>query len=800
MAKNHSKSVATQLKAMAKYARNGVKSAALGGKGDDTPFEQAFSNLAHAYLQDKAPGLLDHEIGFQLLDRNNENTKAVGVFAFKVGSMWLYAPMFFLNGDLKGHELLYLKNQDMFVPLKENWINYLVNRKPNVLGQGVDRNMAALGQRQPDFTQLSRSPSKFGSAKPTLKEMITAVMPALAKTATMNTQAAFEEIGKTLNFAQFLKEARLHTIDMLVKTCQHAPELAAALNEFHGLSIIKEAIAAATARENTVKIASVLSEAPEEPAAVKGLKVITMDTTVQTKLPEGHTEEDQEKLLRDGVLILDQRDRDNVSVPYQIQVEKKLFNPTSSGLYDILVKQGDIERCYVAMYPMGAGKRADFVTVVRVDGQPTWVNTRADQVFALTQIEGDEFATWFDGLKAATSLPTGRSRAMLISKNGDATCPIRVLRELGESEYGTTSYEVHLEDHSKYPPKGHISPCCYTDPLNYDKWRDGVRIHLNGKHGSSLRNSMGDIFVPEGFKLLKCAPGEDDKTEADAGDQGACGCGESDPPALMPGNLVDAQLALMSKTAALTVYHSGTDVTVNDRLIGTPTAALVHLVKDHGLREAAAREILQKAATAKKVATRIKYANPYGAPMMVNDAPTAPTIPSPVMGGESVLGTTAPTQLGIDLGVPVSGMSAMRTDRSVYNPNPMYDKGVLGKMPERDIQQILDAANSGQKEVFDTAMIGGMLRAVRDDSLVDRYMGELTKGLDKLGRILFMFYWHGDRFADRYGKADMPELEDSLRNAFEMLGDVILFLKQKTIDPYPDANSQNVDLSAVANS
>ena len=105
---------------MAKYARTGVKYATLGGRGDDTPFEQAFSNLAHAYLQDKAPGLLDHEIGFQLLDRNSENTKAVGVFAFKVGAMWLYAPMFFLNGDLKGHELLYLKNQDMFVPLKEN--------------------------------------------------------------------------------------------------------------------------------------------------------------------------------------------------------------------------------------------------------------------------------------------------------------------------------------------------------------------------------------------------------------------------------------------------------------------------------------------------------------------------------------------------------------------------------------------------------------------------------------------------------------------------------------------------------
>jgi hypothetical protein len=162
------------------------------------------------------------------------------------------------------------------------------------------------------------------------------------------------------------------------------------------------------------------------------------------------------------------------------------------------------------------------------------------------------------------------------------------------------------------------------------------------------------------------------------------------------------------------------------------------------------------------------------------------------MGGETIMGSSVPTQLGIDVGVPVTGMSASQTDRQIYNPNPMFDS--------KDVRSVVDAAQSGQKEVFDTAMIGGMLRAVRDDSLVDRYMGDLTKGLDKLGRILFMFYWHGDRFAERYGKADMPELEDSLRNAFEMLGDVILFLKQKTIEPYPEESGADVDLGAVANS
>lgn len=787
-------SVKHWLKVMQSYDRTQTKYADLGGKGDDTSFEQSFSNLAHAYLRDSAPKLLDHEIGFQLLDRNRENTKAVGVFAFKVGSNWLYAPVFFLNGDLKGHELLYIKNQDMFVPLKENWINYLINRKPNILGSGVQRNLSSLGQRQPDFTQLSRSPAKFGSAQPTLKEMMTAAMPAFAKSATLNTAQAFKEMGEALDLPTFLKHAGLEVIASLIKTCQHAPQLAKAIDDFHGLDVVREAMVMAKFREDAArnKIASVLSEAPKEPASAKGLKVITYDTTVQTKAPVGYSEEDQEKLLRDGVLIQDQRDRDNVSIPYHIQVEKKLFNPTESGLYEILVKPGDIERCYVAVQPQGAAKRENFVTVVRVDGARNWLNTRADQVFALSRIEGEEFDKWFDGLPEANSVPSKDARYIALSKRGDTTAPFRVIKEYGDSN-GSTVYEVHLEDHSKYPPKGSICGSCYTDPLNYDKWRDGVRIHLNGKKGASLRASMGDIYVPEGFKLLKVTKGEDDAETAE--DQGACGCGESDPPALMPGNLVDAQLALMQKTAAMTVYHNGTRVEIHTpKLIEKELSekqALVTLVERHGLREQAAREILKQASAKRKFECRVKYADPYGGPMMINGAPSAPTDPGPVMGGESIMGTSVPTQLGIDTAVQVPGMSASQTDRSVYNPNTLLD--------QKDVRSVIDAAQSGQREVFDTAMVGAMLRAVRDDSLVDRYMGELTKGLDKLGRILFMFYWHGDRFAERYGKADMPELEDSLRNAFEMLGDVILFLKQKTIEPYPEEAAQDIDLGAIAN-
>ena len=147
-----------------KYLKQLVKQATLGGEQSEG-FEQAFSSLAYAYLKDKAPRLLDFIIGFQLVDRNEDNTKAVGIFGFKVGDQWLYAPVFFLNGDLKGHELLYLKKQDMFVPLKENWVNHVISRKPHILGEASAKNTFQLGGLLPNLNRLASPPvaTKFSA-------------------------------------------------------------------------------------------------------------------------------------------------------------------------------------------------------------------------------------------------------------------------------------------------------------------------------------------------------------------------------------------------------------------------------------------------------------------------------------------------------------------------------------------------------------------------------------------------------------------------------------------------------------
>ena len=81
--------------------------------------------------------------------------------------------------------------------------------------------------------------------------------------------------------------------------------------------------------------------------------------------------------------------------------------------------------------------------------------------------------------------------------------------------------------------------------------------------------------------------------------------------------------------------------------------------------------------------------------------------------------------------------------------------------------------------------------------MIDRYMGDLMKGMDRLARILFLFYWHQEEFEERFGADKMPEVEDGLRNAFESMGDIVLFLKQRQVEPYPD-EAADVDLKSIA--
>jgi hypothetical protein len=172
----------------------------------------------------------------------------------------------------------------------------------------------------------------------------------------------------------------------------------------------------------------------------------------------------------------------------------------------------------------------------------------------------------------------------------------------------------------------------------------------------------------------------------------------------------------------------------------------------------------------------VKKANPTA--NLINGAPGSPGFLEPIRGSELTMSGAVPTQMSMDTFQPVPDMSANKTDRTKYDPRIQPDHTAL--------RNVHEAARTGQKEVFDTAVLGGLLKTVKDDSMVDRYFGVMMKCLDRLGRILFNFYWHQDAFADRYGKADIGAMEDSLRNTFESLGDLLLDLKARKVGGFAD--------------
>jgi hypothetical protein len=227
-------------------------------------------------------------------------------------------------------------------------------------------------------------------------------------------------------------------------------------------------------------------------------------------------------------------------------------------------------------------------------------------------------------------------------------------------------------------------------------------------------------------------------------------------------------------------------------------------VRDHGFTEKVAREMLTTVQKKGGMHYRVIYApwvEKRAAPedkYALRGGPGAPSYLPPQMdiemfGGRQAVRATYPDE---------THTMVPELDSSMVDPS---HRDMWQNYTHEDFQKTMgqaqNAAQQGQKEVFDTAMISGMLKSVRQDTLVDRYLGDLLKALDKLGRVLFMFYWHQEEFEDRYGKSSLPELEDSLRNAFESLGDCVLYLTEKTIEPpWDSASKSEPDIDEVAES
>ena len=119
-----------------------------------------------------------------------------------------------------------------------------------------------------------------------------------------------------------------------------------------------------------------------------------------------------------------------------------------------------------------------------------------------------------------------------------------------------------------------------------------------------------------------------------------------------------------------------------------------------------------------------------------------------------------------------------------YTGNPTAKD--LGTMPEikgvdpKYVQQATQMAQNGQKEIFDTQMIGALAKYVSPGDKISEYLPSMIESMDRLGRILFLLHWDTDKFKEMYGRSDLPELLELITSVFKNTGELIIFLKRKS--------------------
>jgi len=812
---------------------NSIKNASIGGKGGETEFAQAFSSLAYAYLKDKAPRLLDYMLGFQLIDRNEDNTKAVGVFGFQLDKQWLYAPVFFLNGDLKGHELLYVKNNDSFVPMKENWINYLMSRKPHILGEPSVNKLQELGGIAPDINSLSLSPTGNKNAsdiywlRPVLP-MLAAFKVKLANSlyrGAGNRQldqkaivrspftAALAKTASNLDFNQVLPKSLL-LLEAAYDLAERYPAIKKATCDFYGANCFSRW--GKEFRSNTIKQASsilyspttvtltstnLLSGAAQSRPTIDHIKEGKLQVVTSVTSDQGGLDtKDQENLLQGKIVIKDRREDAEVSKVYATENEIRLFNPSETELYSVLEKSGEFSKMLVVLNGISSRGAEYMTTVIRIDDKDSqnksWLNADNTAVFA-TQVSMDknDWKDWFDGLSSETDLAE-EAEYIAINATHSATAPFHVLTDMGDGQY-KVDFRIS---------KDYLSSRDSLLPQVQSRYASGGDNRTRGvtlivgkqdKPGLRLRPLSSELCVPASFKFIKLSDG------SSSGFFGSCGCSplDEDSNPIKLGSLSDIQRLLVEKTARLKVFNNGTDVYL-DSVIGSvqlsKKAALCQLVATHGLREKAAMDMLKKAEQKGHAVYRVRYAPGYGAEKqaapntsVLAGGPTFPLDTESNNDGSETYGpsTSVRTQTSTEKTSPIPSLSGRNTNRSKWDNWQNFE----AKDFKQNLQAAQVAGKEGQKEVFDVSMMAGMLKTVRQDSIVDRHLGDLMSALDSLGRLIMNFYWHQEEFEDRYGKSDLPELEDSLRNAFESLGDITLFLKEKTIESSADKGDINLD-------
>jgi hypothetical protein len=738
-------------------------------------FEKSFADISYNFLEQKAPRLMPYLVGFKLIDRNDTQTRGIGVYMFSVGPATIMAPAFWINGQVKPMEMLYLKDKDRFVPFDDDWVDHLIKQMPFELGQ------VASPKEDQINTQID------------LRNFILPPRTGRFVTADWN--------GK---LPDFLSEASSETKEIFAGWLKKSATLLETVDTLYTWPRIKEALAKPNARElahaGLRKIAS-------DKAAQKTVKYYTNNSS-----PEQLRTLDTEaltKLAADSVYVKDPRPK--VSKMYSTQYFENWHNPSQPGIYRIINNRGEVVMAFVHPTPVlfhddtqegmlttgapgvhdrGYHDRSNnmgvatsikdkstltYTTHFSRDGDYN-VSNPTDQVWA-RQVSGEdltkEFADkFYDKAVDSDKGSIGKAYIFITKKsnnNLNVTQPFEIQAKADMGD-GLIRYKVRTPNWNT----NSNGPCC-----GYST--DSFELVVSGKQANQKIQYMGkgrfmvpakswklmEVKAPESYKVsggyaLDYNKEEKRRAKASLGtknDLSGLGSPTDVFLTLRSGNNYDL-VKVSSEIGRFRVSVNGSKVLPILKL-----AAVKTLVENLGIRGEEAIEII-KTAESRPVEFLVKVATPLSVPQVQFDPQM--TGAQQVPGGPTYQEHYYNPRL-VTAGTPYGPPPQMGRGENIYTPPPPMDL----------INAAQQAAQMGAPDVMDAGMIAALAAESDVGASINPYMTDLELALDRIYRILFMLWWKTDLFKDKYGVSELKEMESRIRNIGRELGKFVLEFKTK---------------------
>ena len=716
-------------------------------QASDDQLESAFFQLAYDKLQSTLKNLLPNLIGFEIVKKNEDNTKGLGIFGFRSSSgQILYVPAFFVNGKVKNLDLLYSKNNEQFYPLNEDFAEMFLKDELLGLGSNSGENKADITKdvQQGDYRQMT-------------------VPPRTGK----------YSIASCLDYVE---EADTPTKVAFANLIESDAEFCEAVARFYPIEKIAKAIA-------------VRSDSVGNAKKSKGVEVFYKKDVEKAK---ALAPEKKKEVMTKGFAIVDNRPYKKKSHFGELAFINKFTNPSESGFYPYVTKTGELRYGFMLVRPIQLQEHfaTDDTIVIDLDSSEKGVAYVEDtkKVFVKEQIKVRDYSEVHKmAVDPAEGKPGYSHVYVLINENLKATQAFRInsnfkdasgIRRLSVEPYSVYESGDGKDLGGRLDRPGSVHQLPRGNYQEHPKKVKELWVVITKRTGDKLEYRGDTLYVPSGFKLLQLkfdrhfhadystdeSKYEESKEKSRKAEQRYLE-GKPGSPLDLSNNLIKHDVRSM------TVQTNGSEYFVN--LAGArkkyedPISAKIAMTIDLGMDFDDAEKLIDSLVPGTVKSGHIKLA-------FLGDVSPQPFEETPY---SNELGQTTYTGVGQENMLPNdNSYTGNPTQLGLGNTNTPEVQGV----DPRFVNQAIQLAQNGQKEIFDAHMMSTLAKYVSVSDKISEYLPSFVEAMDRLGRVKFLLHWETDKFEEMYGKGDLPELVELVTSVLKNLGDLVIFLKRKS--------------------